>query len=43
MLLKDAIKRNQARQARFKKYEKLLRRLRQRIFDYVSTIPEVGN
>jgi len=34
MTLQEAIKRNQARQARFKKYERVLRRLRQRIFDY---------
>ena len=33
-MLKDAIARNRNRQARFKKYEKVLRRLRQRIFDY---------
>lgn len=34
MLLKDAIKLNQRKQARYKKYERILRRLRQRIFDY---------
>lgn len=33
-MLQDAIKRNQKRQARFKKYEQVLRRLRQRVFDY---------
>lgn len=34
MSLKDAIARNQRRQARFKKYERILRRVRQRVFDY---------
>jgi hypothetical protein len=33
-MLKDAIARNRFRQSRFKKYEAVLRRLRQRIFDY---------
>ena len=33
-MLKEAIARNRFRQARFKKYEAVLRRLRQRIFDY---------
>ncbi len=33
-MLKDAIAKNRFRQSRFKKYEKVLRRLRQRIFDY---------
>ena len=33
-MLKEAIARNRFRQARFKKYEAVLRRLRQRVFDY---------
>lgn len=33
-MLQDAIKRNQQRQAKFKKYEGVLRRIRQRVFDY---------
>jgi hypothetical protein len=34
MNLQAAIARNRHRQARFQKYERILRRLRQRIFDY---------
>jgi hypothetical protein len=36
MNLQAAIERNRQRQARFSKYEKLLRRVRLRIFDYMD-------
>lgn len=34
MMLQDAIKRNRIRQVRYKRAEKVLRTIRQRVFDY---------